>query len=197
MRKIYIAFTALLIIGVAAGVYYLQVVRPGSAELPKDVVMENVFDGEYDFEAEEDSDKVRLVEFMYTNCPDVCPVTTVKMSELRHQFIQEGVFGDQVEFLTITIDPKHDTKEVLQDYAGRFEVEDADDGWKFLRASEEDTQKVADSLDFLYRDPGTGDIVHTTFTYFIDKDNNLIEKFAMGDGFNTDKVYNRVMNSIK
>jgi len=195
LKKIYISFTALLIIGIAAGVYYLQVVRPGSAELPEDVVMENVFEGEYAFA--DMPKKARLVEFMYTNCPDVCPVTTVKMSELRHALMQEGVFGDDIEFITITINPKDDTPEVLQDYARRFEVTSADDGWKFLRASEEDTKKVADSLDFLYRDPGTGDIIHSTFAYFIDQDNNLLEKFAMGEGFDTDKVYNRIMNTIK
>lgn len=194
MKKIYITFTALLVIGIAAGVYYLQVVRPGSAELPEDVVMENAFEGEYAFA--DMPKKARLVEFMYTNCPDVCPVTTVKMSELRQALIKEGVFGDEIEFITITINPKDDTQEVLQEYAGRFEVTSADDGWKFLRASEEDTKKVADSLGFLYRDPGTGDIIHSTFTYFIDENNNLLEKFAMGAGFDTDKVYNRIMNTI-
>lgn len=195
MKKIYITFTALLIIGIGAGIYYLQVVRPGDAELPEDVVMENAFEGEYSFA--DMPKKARLVEFMYTDCPDVCPLTTVKMSELRQKLMKEGVFGDKIEFLTITINPEDDTREVLQEYANRFEVDSADDGWKFLRASEEETEKVADSLDFLYRDPGTGDIIHSTFTYFIDEDNNLLEKFAMGEGFDADKVYNRIMNTIE
>lgn len=195
MKKIYIGFAALLVLGVGAGIFYLEVIRAGNAELPEDVVMENAFEGEYAFA--DMPKKARLVEFMYTNCPDVCPVTTVKMSELRHQLIKDGVFGEDIEFLTITIDPSHDTKDVLQEYAGRFEVTTADDGWKFLRASAEDTQKVADSLNFRYRDPGTGDIIHETFTYFIDENNRLLEKFAMGEGFDTDKVYRRIMNTIK
>jgi len=195
LKKIYIGFAALLVLGVGAGIFYLEVIRAGNAELPEDVVMENAFEGEYAFA--DMPKKARLVEFMYTNCPDVCPVTTVKMSELRHQLIKDGVFGEDIEFLTITIDPSHDTKDVLQEYAGRFEVTTADDGWKFLRASAEDTQKVADSLNFRYRDPGTGDIIHETFTYFIDENNRLLEKFAMGEGFDTDKVYRRIMNTIK
>lgn len=195
MKKLYIIFGALLVLGIAIGVLYLEVIRPGSAELPKDVVMENAIDGEYSFA--DMTKKARLVEFMYTNCPDVCPVTTLKMSELRHRLIKDGVFGDEVEFITITIDPSYDTKEVLQDYAGRFEVDSADDGWKFLRASDEDTRKVADSLKFRYRDPGTGDIIHESFTFFIDQNNNLIEKFTMGEGFDTEKVYRRIKNTIK
>lgn len=194
MKKIYIGFIVLLVLGIGAGVFYLQVIRPGTAELPDDVILESAFEDEYSFE--DLPEKARLIEFMYTNCPDVCPVTTVEMSKLRHQLIDEGVFGDKVEFLTITIDPKHDTSEVLRSYASRFEVTSPDDGWKFLRGSDEDTQKLADSLGFLYRDPGTGDIIHSTFTYFLDEKNNLLDKFPMGEGFNTEEIHKRIMKVI-
>lgn len=195
MKKIYIIFTSLLIIGISAGVYYLKVVRPGNAELPEDVMMETAFDEEYSFA--DLPKKARLIEFMYTNCPDVCPVTTLEMSKLRNQLVEEGVFGDKVEFITITIDPKHDTQEVLRDYANRFEVNSSDDGWIFLRGSEEATKKIADSLRFLYRDPGTGDIIHSTYTYFLDENNNLLEQFTMGESFDIDRVYKRIMRTIK
>src|SRR5690625_7696177 len=120
MRKFYIIFSALLVLGIGIGVFYLQVIRPGSAELPTDVVMETAFEETYDFA--DQPKKARLVEFMYTQCPDVCPVTTLEMSKLKHSLEKEGVFGEDVEFITITIDPKHDDQEVLQDYAGNFEI---------------------------------------------------------------------------
>lgn len=185
---------AIVILGISAGIYYLEVVRPGNAEIPKDITMETAFDGEYSFENQ--PKKARLIEFMYTNCPDICPTTTLEMSKLRNRLIDEGVFGDKVEFLTITIDPKHDSQEVLKDYASRFEVTSPDDGWKFLRGSEADTKKLADSLGFLYRDPGTGDIIHSTYAYFLDEDSNLLEQFTMGQSFDTDKAYNRIMRTI-
>lgn len=194
MKKIYIIFGVLLVLGISAGIFYLQVIRPGNAELPTDVVMETIFDEDFSFTNE--PEKARLIEFMYTNCPDVCPLTTLEMSKLRHTLIDEGVFGDKVEFITITIDPKNDTKEVLAEYASRFEVTSPDDGWIFIRGSEEETKKIADSLGFMYRDPGTGDIIHSTFAYFIDENNNLTEKFAMGEGFDREKVYKRIMSSI-
>lgn len=195
MKKIYISFAVLLVIGISAGIYYLKVVRPGNTELPQDVVMETAFNETYSFE--ELPKKARLIEFMYTNCPDVCPVTTLEMSKLRHSLEEAGVFGDKVEFLTITINPEDDTQEVLKNYANQFEVESSDDGWVFLRGSEEDTKKLADSLDFLYRDPGTGDIIHSSFTFFLDENNNLLEQFTMGEGFDRDKVYKRIMNTVK
>lgn len=182
-------------LGISIGVYYLKVVRPGNAELPTDVVMETAFNEEYSFG--ELPKKARLVEFMYTNCPDVCPVTTLEMSKLRHSLEKEGVFGDEVEFITITIDPKHDTQEILKDYANRFEVNSSDDGWVFLRGTDEETKAVAEALGFLYRDPGTGDIIHSTFTYFLDEDNNLLEQFTMGEAFDKDKAFKRIMSTIQ
>lgn len=196
MKKIYISFIVLLVLGIGAGVFYLQVIRPGSAELPEDVVMENAFN-DHDYSFEDLPKKARLIEFMYTNCPDICPVTSMEMSKLRNRLIDDGVFGDKVEFLTITIDPERDTKDVLQSYANRFEVDSGDDGWKFLRGSEEDTEKLADSLGFMFRDPGTGDIIHTSYTYFLDEKNNLLDKFPMGEGFDIEKVYKRIKRVIK
>jgi len=193
-KRTYIIFTVVIILGIAAGVFYLEVIRPGTTKIPDNIVMDNAFEGEYSFD--DMPEKVRLIEFMYTNCPDVCPVTTAEMSKLRQQFMKEGVFGDKVEFLTITIDPEHDTDEILQDYAQRFEVESADDGWKFLRGTDEDTKELAEAFRFMYRDPGTGDIIHTTYTFFLDEKNNLIDKFPMGKGFDTDRVYKRMMRAV-
>ena len=194
MKKFYIAFTSILILGIAAGVYYLEVYRPGTAELPNDVVMQTAFGEEYDFS--DRPKRARLIEFMYTQCPDVCPVTTLEMAKLKHQLEEEGVFGDQIEFITITIDPNRDNVDVIREYAGRFEVNSSDDGWIFLTGSEEDTKEIADALGFLYRDPGSGEIIHSTYTYFMDENDNLLEKFTMGESFDRERAYNRIMRTI-
>lgn len=195
MKKFYIGFISILVFGIASGVFYLTVVRAGTAELPKDIVMETAFEMEIDFA--ELPKRARLIEFMYTQCPDVCPVTTLEMSKLKGKLEKEGVFGDEVEFITVTIDPKRDTPEVLRDYAGRFEVTSDDDGWLFLTGTEEATKEFADALGFLYRDPGSGEIVHSTYAYFMDENNNLLEKFTMGEDFDRDRAYKRIMNTIK
>ena len=159
--------------------------------------METAFNEEYSFDYENQPKKARLIEFMYTNCPDVCPITSLEMSKLRNKLIEEDIFGDKIEFVTITIDPEHDTPEVLREYGERFEVTKPDDGWVFLSGTEEDTKKLAESLRFAYRDPGNGEFIHSTFTYFLDEDNNLIEQYPMGVGFDRDRVYKRIANTIK
>lgn len=193
-KKHYIIAAIIVALGIAAGVYYLEVYRPGTAELPDDVIMETAFGEEYDFG--DRPKKARLIEFMYTRCPDVCPVTTLEMSKLRNDLEKEGVFGDKVEFITITIDPERDTTDILRDYAGRFEVTSPDDGWVFLRGTDESTKKVADALDFLYRDPGSGEIIHSTYTYFMDENDNLLEKFTMGEAFDRERAFKRIMRTI-
>ena len=193
-KKFYIICASIIILGISSGVFYLQVLRPGAAEIPKDIVMETPFNNEYDFGNE--PKKARLIEFMYTNCPDVCPVTSLEMSQLKSQLEKEGVFGDKVEFITITIDPKRDTLDTMKEYANRFEIDSDDQGWHFLRGSEEDTEEIADALGFLYRDPGSGEIVHSTYTYFMDKDDNLLEQFTMGESFDRERAFDRIMRTV-
>lgn len=194
-KKFYMICASVILLGIASGILYLQILRPGAAEIPNDIVMETAFDNEYDFD--DKPKKARLIEFMYTNCPDVCPITTLEMSQLKSQLEKEGLFGDEVEFMTVTIDPERDTLDVLEEYAGRYEVESDEEGWYFLRGNEDDTKAFADALDFMYRDPGSGEIVHSTYTYFMDEDDNLLEKFTMGESFDQERVMDRIKRTIK
>jgi protein SCO1 len=194
MKKIYITFIVLLVLGIGTGIFYFTEYRQSEMAFPEDVTMETLEGNTYSFK--DLPPKVRLLEFMYTNCPDICPNTTFQMKQLKEKLKKEGVFGDQVEFITITIDPKRDTKEVLQQYAKTFDIHE-DEGWYLLRGSEEDTLKVADAFDFKYRDPGNGMIIHSSFTYFLDENNRIIEIFGMGEkGFKQDEVYKEIMDHI-
>lgn len=72
-------------------------------------------------------DKVVLVSFIYTHCPDACPLETARIAEVQ------GILGDRVGkdvfFYSITIDPERDTPAVLKEYAQRYQ---AGPGWQFL-----------------------------------------------------------------
>src|SRR5699024_895090 len=161
MKKIYIWFASLLVLGIAAGIFYLKVIHPGSLKLPDDVVMETAFDEQYDFG--DTPDKARLIEFMYTSCPDVCPVTTLEMSKLKSSLEKEGVFGEDVEFITVTIDPTRDDQEVLQEYASRYQISSDDDGSHYSTGQEEQTDKLTNSHKSKYEsDAGTKYNVHTS-----------------------------------
>lgn len=195
LRKLIITFIILMVIGIASGIYYFTGYRQSMMEFPQHIVMETHTNKQYAFKDMEP--KIRLLEFMYTNCPDICPNTTFQMAQLRDQFVEDGVFGDRVEFITITIDPYVDTIEQLQKYASSFDI-DKSEGWYVLRGSVEDTKEVADKFNFLYKDPGTGFYIHNSFTYLLDDNNKVIEVFGMGEGsFHKDKVYKRIQKELK
>ncbi|MFA6041856.1 MAG: SCO family protein [Methylophilus sp.] len=62
--------------------------------------------------------KVVVLFFGYTHCPDVCPTT---MSDLKQAMKVLGSDADQVQVLFVTVDPERDTQEVLAKYVPYFD----------------------------------------------------------------------------
>lgn len=72
--------------------------------------------------------KINVVSFMYTGCPVKCPLMSVKIGDLYLTFASEP----DLQIVSITVDPEHDSPEVLKQYAEGLGV--SDDRWRFLRA---------------------------------------------------------------
>ncbi len=194
LKKIYITFTLGLVIVIGIGIYYFTDYRKASAEIPRGIVMEDVNGTTLSFD--QLPKKLKLVEFIYTKCPDICPVTTYKMKHLRDELEKDKLFDKKIEFITITIDPKFDTKEILTTYANTFEMKKTK-GWHLLRGDEDETKKLADTFNFQYRDPGSGLYIHTSNSYLLDENDRLIEVFGMGErGFNSKKVLEKIKNAL-
>jgi len=62
-------------------------------------------------------DKVVLLEWGYTNCPDVCPLTLSKLNKVMEAL---GDKAGDVQVLFITVDPERDTAERLKSYVPYF-----------------------------------------------------------------------------
>jgi protein SCO1/2 len=81
--------------------------------------------------------KVWVANFIYTHCPDTCPVQSAEMKALQDRFDREP----DLRLVSITVDPKRDTPAVLTQYAGRF---GADPGrWLFLTGKEDEIFRLA------------------------------------------------------
>ncbi|PPD10651.1 SCO family protein [Methylophilus sp.] len=63
-------------------------------------------------------DKVVVLFFGYTHCPDVCPTT---MSDLKQTMKLLGDKADDVQVLFVTVDPERDTQEVLAQFVPGFD----------------------------------------------------------------------------
>lgn len=62
-------------------------------------------------------DRLLLVYFGYTSCPDVCPTT---LSDVRATMNRLGGDADKVQLAMVTVDPERDTPEKLQAYVRSF-----------------------------------------------------------------------------
>ena len=80
--------------------------------------------------------KVRMVYFFYASCTDVCPITTQQMVQIQNKLKEKGLFGKDIQFISISVDPERDTPSVLEEFGDRFGVDW--DRWIFLRGETEE-----------------------------------------------------------
>ena len=63
-------------------------------------------------------DKKVLVDFIFAKCEDGCPLDTANMA--RVQKLLGSSVGKDIFMYSITLDPEHDTPEVMKEYADRW-----------------------------------------------------------------------------
>ncbi|HZG16641.1 MAG TPA: SCO family protein [Candidatus Bathyarchaeia archaeon] len=187
IQKYGIYLAALVLALAAAGVMYYNHVNNQKIPVLKpmeDFTLEQL-DGK-PFHLSQTDGKVRLVSFIFTNCPDVCPATTAYMVQMQDELKQKGLYGTQVDFLSISFDPERDTPEVLQEYADRFRVDQS--GWHILRGDEAAVEKVTKSFGIGVMKQPDGSYVHTMVTFLLDKQHNLRKMYGMGADMNTEEI---------
>ena len=79
---------------------------------------------------------VVAVTFLYTECPDICPVIASHLRDVRRLLEEDGA---DVEIVAISVDPDRDSVEAAYDYSRRWDMLD---GWDFLTGDEGDLRPV-------------------------------------------------------
>lgn len=122
--------------------------------------------------------KVVVLNFIYTSCPDVCPLHSERIAELQ-AMINQTPMRTLVEFVTITTDPKRDTGEVLRDYGKAHGLDPVN--WVFLTAApsqaEDSTRKIAEAYGLKFVEDDGGMQMHGIVTHVIDQDGQLRARF--------------------
>ena len=70
-----------------------------------------------------------VADFIFTQCGGACPAMTARLARLRREIPAD------VTFVSFTVDPVHDTPEVLARYAATFH---ADGSWHFVTGAQKD-----------------------------------------------------------
>lgn len=83
-------------------------------------------------------DRIVVMGFIYTSCTTVCPVVSSIMSQVQKQL--GGRVGDDVQLVSISIDPQRDDPPRLLGYSKKFQH---GPGWSWLTGS---PQAITDTL---------------------------------------------------
>jgi protein SCO1 len=110
--------------------------------------------------------KVVALAFIYTGCPDICPMLTQKMVEVQDALGAD--FGAKVAFVSISLDPERDTPEVLKDYAQFWGAKP--EGWSFLTGSLEAVRDVTRRYGVFFAKKEDGSVEHSQLTTLVDAD---------------------------
>lgn len=121
-------------------------------------------ENEKNFEFKAASGKLVLVNFIYTTCPDVCPLFTAKLAAIQRAL--DGGGGVNYLLLSITTDPARDIPAKMKDYAQAFKADFR--RWHFLTGSPKDLARVWKGFGVRVQDLGNGQIQHTNLTTLID-----------------------------
>lgn len=124
------------------------------------------------------SGKVVVLNFVYTNCPDVCPLHAERIAEIQ-KMINQTPMKEMVEFITITTDPRHDAGPVLRDYGNAHGLDPQN--WVFLTSApdkpEDSTRKIAEAYGLKFTAGDGGMQMHGVVTHVIDQDGRLRARF--------------------
>lgn len=93
------------------------------------------------FSSEIDDGRPVLLNFVYTSCTAICPVSTQVFSQVQEML---GKDRSKVHMVSISIDPEHDTPSRLAAYAKKF---DASAQWQFYSGSIGTTIAIQKAFD--------------------------------------------------
>ncbi len=81
--------------------------------------------------------KITIVDFFFTSCPSICPKMSAEMERVNDMFRDD----EQVQIMSISIDPTYDTPDILKEYAEEHNAEAGK--WNFLTGGVEETYNLA------------------------------------------------------
>jgi protein SCO1/2 len=132
--------------------------------------------------------KVYVLEFFFTSCPTICPLMNESMIKIQNEFYGNPAFG----MISISIDPKRDTPEVLKAYADKNGA--TLKNWNFLTGDKEKIYSFSNEGFRLYAGENKdveGGFEHSGLFALIDKNGFIRSRTVMnGENENPIKFYN-------
>ncbi len=110
--------------------------------------------------------KIWIADFIFTNCPTICPEMTQEMARLQSEF-----FADPVYFISFSVDPERDTVDVLSRYATAYGADDR--RWHFLTGEKASIYQLAEQGFSLAAGHQGSEILHSLRFVLVKPDGNI------------------------
>lgn len=134
--------------------------------------------------------KIYVADFFFATCQSICPQMSTQLNRVQNEFKSDNDFL----ILSHTVNPSHDTAEVLYAYAGKYQA--LPNKWHFLTGSKKTIYDLAryDYLVNALEDDGTPEgFLHSELFLLIDKQKRIR---GMYDGTDSIQV-NKLIADIK
>jgi len=133
--------------------------------------------------------KIMLVGYVYTHCPDICPMITYNMRDIQRELVDE----DNFMLVSISFDPARDTPEIMYDYANNYKLDQSN--WRLLTGDSDIINNVLDELEIRtlktptrFTDTGPQYFIdHTDKVTLIDEMGNIRNTYS-GSEMNAEKI---------
>jgi len=132
-------------------------------------------------------DKLVVMGFIYTHCPDVngCPLASYVMKQLQLRLLASTDLKDRVRLISLSFDPIQDTAAAMRDYSMHFRRQGFD--WEFLTTkNENELQPILEGYGqyrkMFYNEDGdyAGTMSHILRVYLIDRDRRIRNIYSAG-----------------
>ena len=129
--------------------------------------------------------KVYVAEFFFTTCPTICPIMNQNLVEVQEEFKDNRDFG----IVSFSIDPQHDTPEVLKSYAENYGIDHPN--WNLLTGEKEAIYGLANGGFNIYAGEDSevpGGFAHQGLFALVDKEGYIRSRL---DRFGNPIIYYR------
>ncbi len=128
---------------------------------------------------------VWVADFVYTTCDGPCPMMSAQMRQIQNSTAAEM---PDVKFVSITVDPAHDTPPVLDAYSKHFKSDPA--RWFFLTGARDRLNDLGLAFKLQSID---GSLSHSTRFVLVDRQMRIRGYYTTGE----DSFMPRLMHDIR
>jgi len=120
--------------------------------------------------------QVLLVSFIFTTCNDACPATTHRLAVVQEKLAKAGLL-DKVRLVSITLDPKRDTPDVLKGYMRLYDIDSK--SWSFLTGPADEVAKVIAAWGMWARPAANAQLDHPSRVFLVDRRGRIREIYNL------------------